>query len=517
MLEKTRTLQKLLLWCWLLLLMACLQEECPQPQGTASLQFSVKSIEGRNLSRGVNDLNDDGIVSDEELYTDGQKMYRLGIFLLEGTKVVASTVLNADDTRFNNSNTEATVSFTNLDYSKTYQLYAVANYGNHGTLIGNVSDVNASNLTSGLKVNASSDNICPKNTVYPLTLKQGVKLNPGANTISGQLVRTYARLRINVRNQSDVKDLKITKLQFQKKFTQSNVDLFSEGGTASMSPIATSESAINPFEPNTIIPMIDVSAVANERTIFDAYILESTGGDYKYTLGLSYAGERGTSDYYIEGEPLTIKEQIEDNGLYVMRFIYPNPYHLYADEDVVRASENYETDGKIDPRYVWRFKKVSGQKDAYTIESLGASGGYMKASTFLSYSSLQLANSPTYSDYFTIANSTNSYYGNNLQAKAPTEYYIYVNGPYVLGATSGFYSYFRLLKVKQGFTATAITHEETIPIKVLDNKGQNLPITAIHRNDFIEILVSVTYNEKTGNIEYEVSDWNKVNGEVTFD
>ena len=61
-------------------------------------------------------------------------------------------------------------------------------------------------------------------------------------------------------------------------------------------------------------------------------------------------------------------------------------------------------------------------------------------------------------------------------------------------------------------------YEETIPIRIIDkNTGEASPLTAIKRNDFINILVNVTYNEKKGTIEFEVSDWDKVNGDVTFD
>ena len=118
---------KLLLLASLLFGASCQQEECSQTEGKASLQLTVKALENTLHTRGVEDLDDDGTVSEEEIIVDGRKMYRLAVFLLDGTRVVSSTVLEADDTRFGNDNTEATVSFENLDYSMTYKLYAVAN------------------------------------------------------------------------------------------------------------------------------------------------------------------------------------------------------------------------------------------------------------------------------------------------------------------------------------------------------------------------------------------------------
>ena len=502
--------------CFLLFLtMSCRQEECEREGKGTTLCFSVRTM--YDATRGVEDLNDDGTVSELESIMQGRKMYRLGVFLVENGTTVASAVLEQDDERFSASNTAATLKFENLDYSKTYQLYAVANYGDYGSVEGNVDNITAANITGSHKVTASSGNICDIAKPCPLSLKRELKLEPGVNNVSGELKRTYARLRINVRNQSDVKDLTITGLQFPAKFTQSSVDLFTEGGNANVSPVVTSQSAITPFVPNIVIPKIDETVGANEKNIFDAYMLESAMGDYSYTLGLSYAGEGVMSDYSVEGEPLRTKEQIEDNGLYVVRFTYPSAYYLYADGDVVRASADYEIDGKIDPKYVWRLKKVAGQTDAYVIESLGASGGYMKASTFAYYSSLQLTNAPTASDCFTISNTSNAYYGNNMQAMAPTGYCIYVNGAYVLGSSSSWYCNFQLLKLKGQSVGTAITHNETIPIKILDNTGHTSPIDAIHRNDFIDVLVNVSYNDKTGEVQFEVSNWNEVNGDVTFD
>jgi hypothetical protein len=39
----------------------------------------------------------------------------------------------------------------------------------------------------------------------------------------------------------------------------------------------------------------------------------------------------------------------------------------------------------------------------------------------------------------------------------------------------------------------------------------------LSRNDFVNILVNVSYNDKSGDVEFEVSDWNEVEGDVTFD
>lgn len=497
--------------------MSCRQEECENVGEGTCLTLSVRT--SLAVLRGVEDLNDDGTVSELESFVDGRKMYRLGVFLVENGTTVASTVLEDGDERFSANNTAAMVKFENLDYSKTYQLYAIANYGNNGSIQGNVSGITADNITASHRVTASTGNMCDAQKPCPLTLKQELKLNPGVNNISGQLIRTNARLRISVRNQSDVKDLTITGLQFPAKFTQSSADLFTEGGNANVSPVVTSQDAITPFTQDLIIPMIDASGTTSERTIFDSYLLESTGGDYKYTLNLKYAGVGGgTSGYSVDGDAFSVKESIVDGGLYVMYFSYANRY-LYANGGVVQGGTTYLTDyGTVNPEYVWRFKKISGQADSYSIESLGATGGYMEASKLTYGSSLQLTNTPSSSDYFTISNTTNN--NGNMLAKATsaTYNYLYVNGSSVWGYYySAWDGHFRLLKLKQEASTLSVTHEETIPIKALDNTGHNLPIETINRNDFIDILVNVSYNDKTGEVLFDVANWNQVSGDVTFD
>ena len=502
-----------LLWLMSLLFLAsCQQEECSQTEGKASLQLTFKALENTLHTRGVEDLDDDGTVSEEEIIVDGRKMYRLAVFLLDGTRVVSSTVLEADDTRFGNDNTEATVSFENLDYSMTYKLYAVANYGDYNGLTGKLADVNGNNVTSGLTVSASDDKLCNKGTPYPLTLVKDIALSPGVNTISGELIRTYARIRINVRNQSSTNDLYISNLSFPAKFTQNSVDIFTEGGTANAQPMVASADAITPFVANTMIPKIDDESNVSETTIFDSYLLESTGGEYKYTLGVKSQGEETEDVYTVSNSVITKAGDIEDGGLYVIYNTNAGRY-LYDNGDNVGAGSSYQSNGALDHNYVWKFTRTD--TDSYIIESMGGSGKFMQSSQ-VSRNRVPLITNAGSSDYFTASTS-----GNNICFLATSNYYLSVDGSTVCGHNSFFGQArrnFQLLKVTKEGGAFSVSKEATIPISIIDkNTGEASPLTAIKRNDFINILVNVTYNEKTGEVEFEVSDWEDVNGDVTFD
>lgn len=501
----------------LLVTMSCHQVECESTDEGTCLTLSVRT--SLAVSRGVEDLNDDGTVSDLESFVDGRKMYRLGVFLVENGTTVASTVLEDGDERFSANNTAAMVKFENLDYSKTYQLYAIANYGNNGSIQGNVSDITADNITASHRVTASTGNMCDAQKPCPLALKKELKLNPGVNNISGQLTRTNARLRISVRNQSDTKDLTISKLEFPTKFTQPSVEVFNGGGTASVSPQATASSAITSYAQGMVIPRINDSPSANEKTIYDAYVLESTGGDYKYTLNLKYAGDEST-EYTVSSTVINKRENITDGKMYVL-YNSTSGRYLYADatNKIVGTGPTHTNNGVLDNRFVWKLKKVYNNQ--YVVESM--SSGYVMKSSAVTSSKIELTEKDGETDdtdYFTASNTRN---GNNAYIRfysTSGNYYMAVSNNVACGHDSYRNTNqrnFRLYEVTGTSTSTSITHSETIPIKILDNTGHTSPIDAIRRNDFIDVLVNVSYNDKTGEVQFEVSNWNEVDGDVTFD
>ena len=509
---------KLLLLLGILLLVACHQTDNPQEEGMASLQLTIKASGNTLHTRGVEDLDDDGTVSEEEIIMDGRKMYRLAVFLLDGSKVISSMVLEADDSRFANNDTEATISFNNLDYTKIYKLYAVANYGNYRGLTGNLANVNEDNVASGLIVTASDNNLCNKITPYPLTLTKDISLKPGVNTVSGELVRTYARIRINVRNQSSLNNLYITNLSFPEKFTQRSANLFSEGGTGNVSPVVTSADAITPFEANMVIPKLDDESNVSEATIFDSYLLESTGGEYKYNLGLKYQGEKVEESYTVSNTGITNHNNIKDGAMYIIK--NTNGKFLYDNGTTVGAGDSYLHNGELNHDYVWKFSKTDNNNNRYTIESLGSTGYFMQSSK-VDGNKVPLTTNEGSNDYFTVSTSGTYIRFQSTSSRNNSSYYLSVNNSTVSGHNSNNNQTrrnFHLFEVTKEGGTVSITKEETIPISIIDkNTGEASLLTAIKRNDFINILVNVTYNEKKGQIEFKVGDWNEVNGDVTFD
>lgn len=501
--------------CVMLLMCGCaeLAPETDVEQGT-SLTLMLRNGDIRlEKTRGVEDLDDDGEVSQLEEVVDGRRMYRLAVFLVSDGTVVASEVLEAGDSRFSLGCTEATVSFNQLDYSRNYQLYAVANYGEYdASTAGHLADI--ADVTERISIASSSSGLCAKGTPYPLSLKKDIVLKPGVNTVSGELVRTYARIRINIRNQSR-SDLEITKLQFAGKFTQSTVDLFDEGGVADVMPSVTSDDAVTPFVQNTVVPGIGEDNSVAEATVFDAYMLESNGGTYQYTLGVKYSGGVSETYYSVASSYITNPNDVEDGGLYVIYNANARRYLYDNGSDALASAESHMPDGELDHNCVWRFIKVSGND--YRIESVGRSG-YSINSSGVKNNTVPMVAVAGSTDYFTLSQ-TGSYTRYMLLRSTSSSYYLAVNnGGTPIGATSGNSRRFRLYRVTASTESSDVKHEADIPITTVDKKtGESVPMQKLNRNDFVNILVNVSYNDKSGEVEFEVSDWNEVDGEVTFE
>ena len=494
-----------------LMLCGCTEHEYNEEglmSGT-SLTILFKSADVRMETRGIEDLDDNGTVSEPEVVIDGRRIYRLAVFLVRDGAVVESVVLEDGDARMANGNTEATVSFDNLDYSKPYQLYAVANYGDYGTQAsGHLSSV--TDVTGNMQVASSASSaLCPKSTPYPLTLKKEIALQPGMNTVSGELVRTYARVRINIRNQSKA-NLQITKLSFADNFTQSSAPLFEEGGTANAKPLVTSSDAVTPFVQNMTISGIGEDNSIKESTIFDAYMLESNGGQYQYTLGLKYEGGVSETKYSVESNYITNPNNVVDGGLYV---IYnTNAQKCLYDSGFDNLSSTPYTPGD-EPNHncVWRFIKVSGNN--YRIESMGRSGYYIRSSA-VKNNAVPMTSTPGNNDYFTLSQSSTY-----MRMRSTSgNYYLAVNNNGPVGASSGNSRSFRLYRVNATTVNSDVSRQATIPVTTVDKQtGESVPMQSIRRNDFVNIVVNVSYNDKSGEIEFEVSDWNEVEGDITFD
>ena len=521
----------------MLLWVACQNNDALETENSASLTLTISMPEDGMNTRAAgeldSDLNGDGTVSADELCIDGKRMYSLSVYLYYNYGIVASKEIRVGAKEFSDNNTTATISFNNLEYHKTYTLYAVANYGNNGSLRGKVYTVSTVFWQPQIYTSESSY-LCDYQTPYPLSLKQSITLQPGTNKISGVLSRTYARLRISVRNHSALKDLKVTNLSFPTNFAQNQFNLFEEGKmTAGNKPDPTSTHAIVPFKANTKIPKIDASNNVTKKTIFDAYLLESYGGSYNYTLGLEY-GDEGvySSTGYVVRDQNEVGNKTQNNAAFFgVIYNLKSQQYLYANPETmkVEARSLSNSNNNISSNYVWKFtQKIKDNFMVFDIQSMESSGYYIKGSG-INDKEVPLIAEQGQDNYFSINSRTQA-----VSLNTKNGYFIKVSNGNVHGInpsdgnndhdennlTNSSPERFRFYEVKLNTSNgnnTPKTHTETIPIRITDpTTGMTTPLPAIKRNDFIDIVVNVSYNENTGQVTYEVEGWDSVTGDVTF-
>jgi hypothetical protein len=231
-------------------------------------------------------------------------------------------------------------------------------------------------------------------------------------------------------------------------------------------------------------------------------------------LGLKYTGGE-VEKYVVENKAITKLADIKDGEMYVMYSSNSGRY-LYANGNSVGAGYSYLTNNELNHNYVWKFTKTNAYYNYYRIESMGATGYFMQSSN-VSNTRVPLVVNPGSSDYFTASES-----GNNLRFRSTkSQYFLSVNGSSVVGHNSSSNQNrrnFTLYRVVKQSEVGSVSRTVTVPINIVNpTTGIASPLTAIRRNDFVETLVNVSYNQKTGDIDFEVVDWDKVNGEVTFD
>lgn len=510
----------------LLLCIACQQDDILPDVSHRGTSLTITFRAPSHSTRGIQDLDDDGNVTEAELMRDGQKMYRVSVYLVSGGVVERHQQL--EYAQLNDDKAEATVTFDQLDYTKAYQLYAVANHGDYTatgvSLKGYLSDLPDNQSPQNVTLSTGSTNyICDKAKVYPLTLQKEIHLNPGANTVSGELVRTFARVRINVRNQSTSNDLQLTSLTFPA-MAQASTNIFAPAASTNYAPVPTSAYAITPFEADMNLAKVTTDGNVTEETIFDAYILEGTGGTYSFDLGLRYVDQVASEGYTTNEVAVTKRNALEDKGMYILYqdydYDHSNDGYVYANgQDNCKWGDTYkDSEGKINPNYVWRFEKVSGHQ--YALASMGSSGYYIKSKS-ISSGPIPLIDEKL-DHYFTVEEKSNKLAfktasSSSFGSKPP--YYLYNAGNNIVYAYTTVGTYILYEVTYQGGSSSTVKAESTptIPINIIDNRtGVASPLTSIKRNDFIEITVNVSFNEQQGAIGFNTTNWQEGGGDVTF-
>ncbi len=437
-----------------------------------------------------------------------------------------------------------------------YRVLAVANYSAYDTYSGLtmngdfaqivnsvISDFGTDGITNftesnysrffNYKLDAGSDYLCPQQP-QPLSLIKDIELQPGQNSITGEMMRTYARIRVEVENLSKADDLTVNAFSFSNNFAQRHAFLFdlpespdrkydlSALVTTKGRPVVESTDAIIPFEANEkVIPKITDSDTANKDVVFDGYILESRDNtsNYVYSLGLRYmkfssqSYERQSATGLITTSGVANRYNNGANPYFLIRQ-YTNDLYLISGESSVEAVGSPNLSGTLNENLVWELERNGNNTNQYYIKTnISGTEYYMGHPNSTSVPLVPMKSS---SPYFTLSAS-----GGYLSLYSSSRYYIQYNEG-VSGSTSAGSNntqrrrrYFQLYPVN--VISSSLGKDIDIVLNTID------PITAIvdevksiRRNDFIKTLVTVAYNPDKGDFNFVVKPWVDKDEEITF-
>ncbi|MBR5807474.1 MAG: hypothetical protein IKY24_02515, partial [Alistipes sp.] len=336
----------------------------------------------------------------------------------------------------------------------------------------------------------------------------------GSNFVEGELVRSIARLRIEVKNDSGVLPLKINNLTFSNDFAQRGAYVFDDGSDDKYSfpkgaIVATSTDALQPFVRDASKSYKTINSQSS-AVVYDGYLLESKDADgFTYTLNMSYEDASWTLDVYSRDSDVAIKKAKDMKNVSEEYFLIYNPTtqkYLSVDGSSVVLASIGDFDA-IAARNIWQITYSDSRFYIKNVES----NTYLKATN----NTVTLSDSR---DRFNLSDKSNAILIKDYETDGR---YLYIDGETVKGgysdgyANMGFYFY-KITKTTTTKTED-INREAVIPLTAIDPVSQqSSKVTAIKRNDFINALVTVSYNPYSGEFDFRVEDWETGGGQVDF-
>lgn len=380
--------------------------------------------------------------------------------------------------------------------------------------------------------------IRPGDVSIPLSSTHILNLISGQNHATAELKHTSARVRVELRNYSDL-PLTINNLAFSSNFTQSTSYLFSrtDGENYAIendhygkgAPVVTDDNAITAFTPGRILTKED-----GTTTLFDGLIYESRDltNNYTYAIDVSYEGEGDLHNYTLKGngQAVTTPDDVAAQGPYFLIRRSSAFSYLYVENDKVYASTGSYTPQEILDlckrqnyyyNYVW---ELVPSGSSYRLRNV-QTGDYIERirSNNRENENYRLGTTTeTDSDTFTLETNNgfllfrsdyyrnHSWYGGNA--------YINTRGTdntLVVGWNgTGEWSQFALYPLDAHRSLNA--YNEVVLRTIDKTSGVVSDVHEIERNDYIRILVEVSYNPDKGDFDFNVNDWETGGDEITF-
>lgn len=383
-----------------------------------------------------------------------------------------------------------------------------------------------------------------------LTCAEEIHVVSGLNLISAELRRPCARIRFEVRNTSNF-PLHIDAFSLSSNFTQRASYLFSHApvddnynvdqienitgdafkgspdvhhpynaivafrpdlagvNVASLDPATTRYfDGVVPAMPESIDEASQPPFYSREnyqQAIFDGLLYESRDltNPYTYTITLGY----DTGEKFRIGSATTSAASLSDGALFLIGYpLMGANYRFWYDDGTSSSIQTAYTtvdvlsEGEFE-NYIWRLK-ASGS--GYLIQNY-KTGRYIN-------------------DYVTLVSSQNSaqsysvedglrFYYSYYSWGAWYPYYIYYDGS-GLTYNRGSASNFTLFPITEGDN---MRKTETVTLTTYDSQTAMLKtVNEIKRNDFIRVLLEVSYNPDKNDIDFYVKPWDTGGGDIEF-
>ena len=417
--------------------------------------------------------------------------------------------------------------------------------GNSAVGISNFKDNHSDFYNLALEIPKVTENgttydpyIRPGDVSIPLCTTQYLHLISGVNRYNAELKRTCARMRIDVCNYSEL-PLTINSLEFSSNFTQSNCYLFSrldrfenyeigDNYRGKGAPVSNSGNALTPFTPGTVL-----TRKQGTKTVFDGLIYESYDPDnnYTYTIDVGYTGEGDITRYELanNGQPVSSLSDVQSMGPYFL-IRHRNGGYLYVQNDQPYATtgtsplpqtilDNCQANDDY-YNYVWELESAWPGNNYYLRNV--QTEDYIGRITWSNINGTRLSmvgkeSQQRAADIFEVMNITSNYFAFRSNYYYPTAYINVWQGTsnnIAAYSSPDTGSQFLLYPVTR---VTGLKSRQEVVLRTIDKtSGVVSDVHEIQRNDYIHVLVEVSYNPDKGDFEFVVNDWKKGGGEITF-
>lgn len=510
------------------------QEPVDEGWGTVVLNVGTIATRGRVIDSDPNS-EETADSDDDSSQDDGDKMTSLSVWLVKGDAVY----------RFRNMDMSGSPAETaECDLGSCargdYKLYVVANYigldsyKDDSTLDAGFKDKSFGTVQSGSSpaystagalakaLNKTDALFTDENGGMPLSYVGDVAVGPGENKIAVELERICARFTVKITNNAVGKNVCINNLTLSD-FNPPSGYLFPHTNDSGTNKVPFDEKVDVNF-PDVTDDSYAIIRSGASMVLSDLYLFETDGTEDKSIIirGALYDGNVTPS--IAKGEIITYSvgdntSSITSDKRYLIRSASSSTYYLGTEGTSVRLwpfPNDAEIVNSLDIEdFIWTISGSSNNgwtffnkkhKVYLTISDQTGESGVGVGNSGVN---LQYINNNIYCNYRSWNRWT--YYLTNSSNKPSvvTSNQTQWNLREVTTKSDGDAWVFDKNKIKDIFFHSSITH--------VDKYGVPYLLAQLKRNEHLQMNISVSYSEATGNFDFKLENWYSKKSETTFD